>query len=258
MRNTIQYAVLQKDAAGPAPDQLKRAFRTFSNLTDADAMRLAVGARGILMRHLKPEAARAVQTAFQAEGIDVAIVAENDLPQLPEARSLPRLELWPQALTVYDPVGQRAAIPWRDITLVAAGAARHVEFNRTQTEFLRREANAGSNPRLRKDPASGPRIESGPQLLAELLVRPGAIRYEIDAAQFAFKQVINRPGLATEEKFIWLVREICREATHAILNSGARRLREGAETVPAYINRQALTDEIVWLLWQQARSPHSA
>jgi len=66
MGHSIQFALLQKEAIGPTADQLKRAFKAFSNLTDADAVRLAAGARGILMKHLGQDAARALQSAFQA------------------------------------------------------------------------------------------------------------------------------------------------------------------------------------------------
>ena len=45
MGHSIQFALLQKEAIGPTADQLKRAFKAFSNLTDADAVRLAAGAR---------------------------------------------------------------------------------------------------------------------------------------------------------------------------------------------------------------------
>jgi hypothetical protein len=255
MGKATQFAVLQREPPGPTPDQWKRAFKSFSHLTDADAVRLAAGAHGILMKHLRQDAARALQSAFQAEGIRVAIVAENDLPRLPEARSLRRLELWPQALSVYDPVGRATLIPWRHITLVTAGAAQHVVLNKTHTEFTRRQLDAVSGTHLKKTTDAGPRIEPDSQLLLELIVGHGASRHEIDASQFTFKHVIDRPGIATEEKFIWLVREICREATRAVLNSGARSLLEGRISVPTYTNRQVLTDEIVWLLWWSQQHP---
>lgn len=255
MGNTVKFAIVQKERAIPAPDQWKRVFKSFSNLTDADAMRLAVGARGLLMRRLSSDAARALQAAFRDEGIDVAIVSENALPKLPEAQSLHRLELWPQALTVYDPVGHPASFPWNDISVVAAGATPHVQLNKTQTEFVRLLRDNGSRSRLKPTPDSDHSFASAPQFLVELIVGNGARRYEIDATQFHFRRVIDRPGLALEEKFIWLVRQICREAAHADLNHGARGLVAGRETVPAYANRQAFTNEIIWLLWWNERHP---
>lgn len=257
MGNLIQFAVLQKELAGPTADQLKRAFKSFRNLTDADAVRLAAGARGILAKHLGPDAARALQSALQAEGVGVVIVAENDLPKLPEGLSLNRLELWPQAFTVYDPMGRSIAIAWQEIRLVAAGAAQGFEINKTQTDHLRLQLNPAAGVRPRKGDASRRRTEPDSQLLLEIFLADSASRYRVEAAQFRFKYVIDRPGLSTEEKFIWLVREICRHATHAILNDGARRLREGGETVPTYTSRQVLVDEIVWLLWRGAQQQSS-
>src|SRR5205814_1514814 len=102
MSSSRQFAVLQKDSASPTADQLKRAFKSFHTLTDADAVRLSVTAQGILMKSLDSDAARAFQKALQAEGVATAVVPENDLPRLPEGRSLQRLEPSPQAFTVFD------------------------------------------------------------------------------------------------------------------------------------------------------------
>lgn len=252
MSNPIQFALLQKDAVAPTPEQVKQAFKPFSHLTDADAVRLAVGTHGILMKHLNQDVARAVQLALQAEGVVVAIVAEKELPKLAEPRQLRRIEVWPQAFTIYDQLGRPAGVPWPEISLVAAGAARHFEVSKTEVQ----------RPGLRFDPITGApkqrvtdvvrKVESGSQFLLEIFVNGGGSRYQLEAAGFPFKYVIDRPGLSLEEKFIWLVRQVCRQATEAILNSGARSLHEGAETVPAYMNRQAMADEIIWLLWRQA------
>jgi hypothetical protein len=248
-----QFAVLQKDPVGPTADQLKRVFKAFSHLTDADAVRVAVGARGILMRNLGRDAARALQKVFLAEGIEVAVIGESDLPELPEGNSLHRLAIFPQAFVVYDLRGRRTSIPWPEIALVAAGAAQHHELTqgtggRTASGFQREQGARREEARIAPH-----RIEPDPRFLLEILLQDGAVRYQLDAAKFTFRYVIDRPGLALEEKFIWLVREICRQANRAMLNTGARRLVEGGETVRPYFDRQTLADEIIWLLWQQAR-----
>jgi hypothetical protein len=258
MGNLIHYAVLQKEPAGPTPDQLKRAFKSFSNLTDADAVRVAFSARGILAKHLKRDEARALQLALQDEGVPVAVVAETNLPALPEPLTLSRIGLWPQSLTVYDPVGRATSVAWNRIFLVAAGAAQYLELNRTHTHFLRLQLNAPVRPRVEKTPDRRQKIEPESQLVLELIVDRGARRYDIDASQFKFKHVIDRPGLTIEEKFIWLVRQVCREATRAIRTSGALRLAQGENTVPAYFNRQVLTDEIVWWMWHSAKNSTAA
>jgi len=250
---SVQFTVLQKGAVSPTADQLKRAFKSFSNLTDADAVRLSVGARGILMKHLSQDAARALQSALQAEGCPVAVLAEDDLPKLPDGRSLQRLDLWPQSLVTYDLLGRPNPVSWSQVTLVAAGSAHHFEVHKTQSERTVLRFNPIAGLRAKKIVESAHTVAPGSQLLLEIFLADGVTRYQIDAAQFAFRQVIDRPGLSTGEKFVWLVREVCRQTSGAIFNQGARLLHEGAEVAPEYTNRQVFQDEIVWLLWRAAQ-----
>jgi hypothetical protein len=249
MSRPRQFAVLQKDPSSPTAEQLKSAFRSFSNLTDADAVRLAVGAHGILMRHENHDAARAFQLALQAEGVATALVSEDDLPKLPEGKVLQRLELSPQALVVFDLLGRPTSIPWPEVALLAAGAVGDIEVSRTQTErtVLRFSPLFGVWPKKVTDNRS--KVAADTQLVLDILLTGTTTRYQIDAARFPFKYVLDQPELSTAEKYIWLVREFCRHATAATLNGGARWLRAGHERVPGYVNRQALTDEIIWLLW---------
>src|SRR5688572_2826373 len=244
-----QFAVLQKDVSSPTAEQLKGAFRSFSNLTDADAVRLAVGAQGILMRHENHDVARAFQLALQAEGVATTLVSEDDLPKLPEGKVLHRLELSPQTLVIFDLLGHRTSIPWPDVALLAAGAVGDIEVSRTQTErtVLRFSPVFGVWPKKVSD--SRRKVSADTQLVLEILLTGTTTRYQIEAAHFPFKYVVDQPELSTAEKYIWLVREFCRHATAATLNGGARWLRAGHERVPGYVNRQALTDEIIWLLW---------
>jgi hypothetical protein len=250
------YAVLQKDAIGPTADQLKRAFRSFHNLTDADAVRLAGGASGILLRHENHDAARAFQQALQAEGIGAVLVAENQLPVLPEARLLHRLEISPQSLMLFDVLGHPTPLPWTDLELIVAGDVRQVEFNRTRTERteLRFSPVTGVWPRIVEESGTKSKLEAHSGL--ELFATGAATRYQIDAARFPFNCVIDRPELSVREKFAWLVREVCRRAPWAVLNRGARALQAG-HALTEYLNRQMLTDEITWLLWHTQQSPRA-
>src|SRR6185369_10489005 len=122
MPGARQFVVLQKEAVAASPEQLKRAFSSFSNMTDADAVRLAIRAQGILVRQVNRDEARALQQALQAEGVGAAYISEEELPRLPEARVLHRLELSEKALITYDLLGRSVAIPWTDVALIAAGA----------------------------------------------------------------------------------------------------------------------------------------
>ncbi len=232
MPASASYAVLQREAARPTAEQIRRAFRSFSHLTDADAVRLAANAQGILQRQLSADAARAFLRALQAEGVPAAIVAESELHLLPQSKSLHRLALTDATLQIYDLRGQPAAVPWGELALVAAGAVRHEAISHS--------------------------LETRSQLVLEIVLTDGAARYEVNADEFPFKYALDRPDLSPVQKFVWLVREICRRATGALLNRGARDVHEGTELVRGYPSRQVFTDEMTWLLWNAAQLNRTA
>lgn len=247
------YAVLQRDAARPTAEQIRRAFRSFSHLTDADAVRLAANAQGILQRQLSADAARAFHRALQAEGVAAAIVAESELQLLPPSKSLHRLALTEAAFEVFDLYGQPTAVAWRELALIAAGKVHHEAPSHPRSEQRATasfEMGAGGRP-IR----SG---EAGSQLILELVLGDGATRYAIHADEFPFKYALDRPDFSKVEKFVWLVREISRHATGAILNRGARDVHEGIELVRGYPTRQVFTDEMTWLLWNVAQTRRTA
>lgn len=252
------YAVLQKDAARPTAEQIRRAFRSFSHLTDADAVRLAANAQGILQRQLSADAARAFHRALQAEGVAAAIVAERELQLLPASKSLHRLALTEAALEVYDLRGQPTAVAWRELALVAAGAVRHDEISHPWSERHSASLHAGVGTWPKRSVESGCKVETGSQLILEIVLAGGATRYEINADEFPFKYALDRPDLSTVQKFVWLVREISHRATGAILNRGARDVHEGTELVRGYPHRQVFTDEMTWLLWNAAQMKRTA
>ncbi len=252
MASPAHFAVLQKSPGSPSVDALKRVFSSFIHLTDADAVRLAVNARGILMRQLDRDAARAFHRALETEGIAAAMVAESELPRLPEAKSLRRVELSPEAFIVYDLLGRKRAIDWREVALIAAGAVVHVELTKTQTERTELRFNVMSGLSSKKNKEAVHKLETDLKLVLEIVLAGGAARFEIEAAEFPFKHVIDRPELSVAEKFVWLVQEICRHAPHAILNNGAHVLSGGREAVLEYSSRQMLADEMVWLLWSSS------
>jgi len=253
MSATPQYAVLQKDGGRPGAEQIRRAFRSFSNLTDADAVRLAANAEGILLRHLSSDEARAFLRALQAEGVAAALVPESQLQLLPESKALHRLALTGSALEIYDLRGHPTPVPWSEMALVAAGAVRRVELGPNQAERMTARSHSVLGIWSKKTVEPVRKLESDSQLVLDIVLFGGATRYELDAAQFPFKYAVDRPELSTLEKFVWLVREIGNRATQAILNRGASDVRNGVHLVRGYPSRQAFADEMVWLLWNAAR-----
>jgi hypothetical protein len=248
-----QFAVLQKEAANPSADQLKRAFRSFRNLTDADAVRLAAESRGILMRNLGHDAARALQSALFAEGLQTALVAEDDLPRLPEARLLHRIELSPKELKVHDLLGRSEPIEWPRFGLVAAAAVQHVGITSAHSERSTIRLSPLTGVRVKTTAETVHRLQSDTQLWLELLLDNGAVRLQVHADEFPFGYLIERPEWQTLDKFLWLLRQICTLAPGAVLNAGAQQAVQ-TNDIPVYRNRQSLTDEIIWLLWHRAHS----
>jgi len=249
MAATRQYAVLQRDIGGPVAEQMRRAFRAFSTLTDADAIRLAANAQGILLRQLSADEARAFHRALEAEGVSAALVSEADLRLLPESKALHRLSLTDDALEVYDLHGRAKPVPWAEIVLVAAGSVPRVEINPVQGEHASARFYPAPGVRPKPGVEGARRLEADSRLVLEIVLAGGAARYELDAAQFPFKYAVDRPEFSTLEKFVWLVREIGNRTPRAILNRGASDVRGGVQLVRGYPSRQAFLDEMIWLLW---------
>ncbi len=252
------YAVLQRDDARPTADQIRRAFRSFSHLTDADAVRLAANAQGILQRQLSSDTARAFHRALQAEGVAAAIVAESDLQLLPKSIALHRLTLTEAALEIYDLRGQPTAVAWRELALVAAGAVPHEEISHPRNESPATSLPVGFGFWPKRNVESMRKVETRSQLILEIVLSGSAARYAINADEFPFKYALDRPDLSSVQKFVWLVREISQRATGVILNRGARDVREGTELVRGYPNRQVFADEMTWLLWNAAQTKRAA
>ena len=225
MSGLAHFAISLKDAANPPVEALKRAFASFTNLTEGDAVRLAGGAHGFLLRQLRRDSAQALQRDLHDAGIATVLVNEEQIPQLPGGKALQRLGIAPESLTAYDVTGRTRDIGWGDLRLVAAGAVRSPE-------------------------------KAAAQLVLEILLTDGLTRFQIQAEGFPFKYLIDRPDLSLAQKFVWLVREICGHAPNAVINEGARAYVEGREPVGHYNTPQALAEEMVWLLWQaQQKAP---
>jgi len=255
MAATSSYAVLLRDTATLSAEPIRRAFGTFSHLTDADAIRLAANAQGILMRHLRVDEAKALQQALVKEGVNAALVKDEELRFLPASLRLHRIELTHDALVIFDYVGKPVKVPWNDFSLVAAGAVPHVEISSAQTQRTAMRSHPGFGLWSQKPGETRSHLETERQFILELIVGRGAARYELQAHEFPFTGVVDRPTAPLIEKFVWLVREMTRRAPQARLNRGALDIREGVALVRGYPSRQQMLDEMIWLLWSRAHGP---
>lgn len=247
MSAIVPFAIVLRDAGHPNADAIRRAFRTFHHLTDADAIRLAANAQGVLMRQLGGDEARALQQALVKEGVNAVLVKEEDLRLLPASRLVQRLDLSAGEIIITDSQGRVNPVKWSQFTLVAAGAVPHVEIEATS---LQQSPLWG---RWTKPESPRSRLTTGQHLVLELIVAPDQLRYEIQAHRFPFQFVLDQPTASLTEKFVWLTREVTRHAPQAQLNRGAADIRDGVVLVRGYPSRQAMLDEMTWLLWSRAQ-----
>lgn len=252
------YAILLRNAGRPNADAIRRAFRAFSHLTDADAIRLAANAQGILMRHLSGDEARALQHALTQEGVNAALVKDEELRFLPASQRLQRIELTPDALVIHDYLGRSVPVAWAEISLVAAGAVPHVEISSTQSQRTTVRLHPVFGVWPQKVTETRRHLETERQFILELVVGHGEKRFEAQAQEFPFAQLPGLPAGSLTEKFVWLVREMTRRAARAQLNRGALDIRDGVALVRGYPSRQAMLDEMVWLLWSAGQKGQTA
>ncbi len=253
MSATSHYAVLLRSETRPSADQIRRAFSSFSHLTDVDAVRLAANAEGILMQKLTSDEARAFHRALNAEGVDAVFVAENNLPALPKKFTLQRIELTDAHLVVFDQIGRPEKFAWREISLLALGAVTHFGIGHVTKVGTKMSYNPATGVWPKETVEHTHKLAKDSQLLIEIVIARSGKRFQINAAEFPFRYVVDRPEFSLVDKIVWLAGELIKRAPQALLNRGARDVRDGVKLVRGYPTPQVFNDEIVWLLWDQAQ-----
>jgi hypothetical protein len=248
----MSYAILQKSLEIPAIDQLKRAFRSIQSLTDIDAYILAKDAYGILVRNLSGDEAAVLRGALEAEGVTTAIVPESSLPVMPPAKFVNRLDCLPEALMIFDPLNRGFPLEWKHISLIAAGRVRVQNFERLQTERNVLRFGPRGMPRVETKTDYSTRERSGDQMLLEIFVGQGALRYCGNGEKLLYHYLGERRTNEPLENFSMLVRDLAQHAPQAAVNRGAWYLREHSEPF-SYPSKNAFYEELTWLLWQLAK-----
>ncbi|TMP97061.1 MAG: hypothetical protein E6L09_13965 [Verrucomicrobia bacterium] len=245
--------LVQTDFAVPSAEQLTRAFRSLETLTGADAVKLANEACGILAKNLSPQDASRLQGALAAEGVPSEIVDAARLPRLPDVKFVRRLELHPQALLIYDPLGRTVPVPWQHVALIAAGSVRHFGVTTTRTEETLKTFDPIRGFRTKVVTDRRHKIEEDTRLLLGIFLTGGTIRFEIEAEAFMFKYCFDRPDLNLAQKLGLLIQMLAQNAPQALMNRGAVALRDGATGSATHASKAALFDECAWWLWQMIR-----
>ncbi|SRR6266540_4214340 len=250
----MSYALVQNDALAPTLEQLKRAFKTVLTLTDADAVKVANEACGILLKNLSRDRATTLKTALHGEGVPTEVVEATQLPKLPDPKFVRRMEFQLHALLFYDPLGRAVPVEWKHVALVSAGAVRHFGMSTTKSEEMVHGFSPvrGFHRKLVTDVRH--RIHDDAKLVLDIFLGGRGARFQIEADSFLFKYCFDRAELTVAQKVGLLIQMIAERAPHAALNRGASALRDNLVDDANYASKAALSDESTWLLWRMART----
>jgi hypothetical protein len=248
------FAVVQRSLEIPEVGKLKRAFQSVKCLTAADAHTLANDAFGILVKNLPVNDAMTLQGALSAEGIETALVLQNELPQLPPIKFVRRLDCAPESLLVYDPIGRTIPVPWGHVMLIAAGDVRTQDFERI--EVSRPVVRTDAFGFRHVDTVRDVRTKEGLNfyLLLEIVLTRATMRFQCQADKLNFQCLGERATPDAAANFSLLVQDLMKGAPQALVNRGAFHLRDHPGEYFRYPSKNAFYEEITWMLWRAAEA----
>lgn len=224
----MTYALLQTTITPPPVDALQRAFKAGAtqSLSAADAIFAADDAFGILSRDLPENDALNVAGALAAEEIEVEVVAERDLPRLPEPQFFLSTHFTENLVEFFDARERKDQAPWAALTLIAVG-------------YDQRDVRL------------------------ELIFGDATARYFTTLDRFHAHHSPEASGRFATERFISLIRSLCEQAPKALRNRGTDLLLGGGvgdriEELVAYPRPSAFIEEITWLLWRARKASEAA
>ncbi len=237
----MRYCLLMR-SLDPLPiKRLARAFAASGIRQTIDAPAAARFAFGILLDDLTATAASRLAAALDLEGIDVEPCAEEDVPALPRARAIRKVELGEGALAWFSGVDRRHELPWSEIAIVALGSMRRRAIRSVHARV------AGMDGTVEIiDPEE---VDNADQRALDLIARGGQLRLRIIADEFLYAclgaRMLGRP----HENFPLLARAILAR-TDAMPNRGAARFQLGHPEWFSYPSWAAFDEESRWLLWK--------
>ncbi len=246
------YLVVQEEVQPLQSETLKGALRMVKRFAETDLVRMTRDAYGILARNLSLEEATLVQRALAEKGVPSQCLPASQWPKLPDARYVKRLELGPDALAVYDPLGRAVPVPWAQLAVVSAGAVRHFATTETVSQEMVRRFNPMTGMSYRLETDVRHQVEDNTRFGLEIVLGSAAMRFEIEAEHFLFKYVFDRPDLELPGKLGLLVSRLAERAPQLRLSRGALALSQGQSPPLLYSSRQALSEESQWWLWHIA------
>jgi hypothetical protein len=224
----MTYALLQTSMTPPPVDALRRAFKAGATptISAADAVFAADDAYGILARDLPENDALTLAGALAAEDVRVEVVAERELPRLPDPRFFLSAGLDGERLELFDAREDVETAPWAALRLIAAG-------------YDQRDVRL------------------------DLVFGDATVRHFTTLGRFHAHHSPEAAGRSAAERFVHLVQGVVRRAPRALRNRGANTLLAGTlgerpEDHVAYPRPSAYVEEITWLLWRARRADIAA
>ena len=245
----MPYALLQTELGTPSFQRVRQALMMMPGLTALDAQTVVNDAFGILLKNLPQPEAEALQGALLKEGVETVVVDEADLPQIPPAKLVKRIDCHPDRLVAYDSIGRSTSLAWQDILLIAAGNVRLQQL-RKQKATLEEPHVHGSGITYDTVADSKTREETAAHLMLDLIPRDRAWRYCIVADDFSFGCLGSRVTRSLPRNFLLLIQELCAFAPHAGLNRGALAMGKQTDQLFTYPTKHAFQEEVTWMLWR--------
>jgi len=261
----MNYAVVQKDLEPPRLDQLRAAFREVHGLTEIDAHMMGNDAFGVLVKGFDADRAQSLAAALARQGFASEVVAESELPELPQARQVHRFDCLPDALLIYDPLNRSFPLPWANVLMIAAGKVPMVEFERVEKPVFVLPQISPYSPYRINDQYTTRTVRQTEEalpnrLLLEVIITGAALRYCViaDHSRSLFNGLGDRRTCDLDSNFALLVQDIIAQAPGAALNRGAYYFRENSAKPFIYPNKSAFYREMTWLLWKLAGAQPAA
>lgn len=220
--HTMTYALLQTSMTPPPIEALQRAFRSSDSLSAADAVFVADDAFGILARDLPGDEAQNIAASLASENVAVELVAERDLPRLPDAQAFASVQMREDCIRLFNAREDGTDIPYKGLRLLGVG------YDREDVRF-------------------------------EIIFGDAVLRFNTTLSNLHFHHNPEFNGRSPGENLLLLVRRIRQLAPHIVLNRGAATLCSGApvehvEDFVSYPRTSAFFEEIIWLLWHARKA----
>ena len=243
----MTYAVVQLDLAPPSVEALRQAFSQTQTLRPQDAASVARDAFGILAQRLSAPEALTLCGVLKELGVATDVVDEHELPELPQAKLVSRIDCLDVGLVLYDALGRQTIVDWGRVVLVCAGKVGLIDLVSQEAQYF--AANDGDGyAMVRRNSRYAEKART--HLLLDIFLQ-GPERYRADAAKLRYDYLGPRRKGTAAANFDLLVADLVGRATRAVPNHGAEAVRAGRGF--AYPSRKAFEKETIWRLWNAAR-----